>query len=193
MRRRRLITTLCTGLLGGVAGCRADSQQPTPAFAARSPAFESGGMLPARFTCDDIGASPPLAFDRVPAPTAALAVVATADAGAITDATFWTLWNVPPETDRVPAGLPREPTLPSLAGARQGRRGGELPGYKPPCPPAGTPIRHRFQLYALDERLAVAGGATHEAATEAIEAAELASTRLTVSYAGSETTTDAGG
>lgn len=187
MRRRRLVATVGAGLLGGAAGCTGESQQATPAFAASSPAFEAGERLPPRFTCDGSGASPPLAVDRVPAPTAALAVVATADTGAITNATFWTLWNVPPGTERIPAGLPREPALPSLDGARQGRRAGESPGYKPPCPPAGTPIRHRFQLYALDERVAVDGGATHETATDAIEATELASARLTVTYAGEDT------
>ncbi len=95
---------------------------------------------------------------------------------------FWTLWNVPPGTARIPAALPREPTLDTLGGARQGTHPPNDPGYEPPCPPAGQPYDHRFRVYALGEELSIEGGTEQEPATEAIANALIASARLTVDY-----------
>ncbi|MDS0258845.1 YbhB/YbcL family Raf kinase inhibitor-like protein [Haloarcula sp. S1CR25-12] len=182
MRRRQLLGTLGTAVAGGVAGCGESAQSTPGAFRVSSPALESGGKLPARFTCDGAGRSPPFVLDRVPEPTAGLAVIAEYDRGIINEPVFWTLWNVPPETERIPAGLPRTGTVESLGGARQGRpEGGEV-GYEPPCPPTGQPYEHRFQVYALGETVDVAGGTDHDTAGEAIGDAVLASARFTVDY-----------
>ncbi|WP_336336584.1 YbhB/YbcL family Raf kinase inhibitor-like protein [Haloarcula brevis] len=182
MRRRHLLRTLGASALAGSAGCTGQSNDATPAFVASSPAFSSGDELPARFTCDGAGVSPPFVIERVPKPTAALAVTAEYDGGVFSQPVFWTLWNVPPETERIPAGLPREPTLDTLGGARQGTQPPNEPGYEPPCPPAGQPYEHRFQVFALGEELALDGGADQEPATEAIANALIASTRITVDY-----------
>lgn len=140
-------------------------------------------QLPVRFTCDGAGRSPPFTVESVPEPTAALAVTAEYDRGVINEPVFWTLWNVPAATERIPAGLPREASVSSLDGARQGRRQGGEVGYEPPCPPEGQPYEHRFQLYALGETLGAEGGTDHDSATEAIGNAVLASRRFTVEYA----------
>jgi Raf kinase inhibitor-like YbhB/YbcL family protein len=152
------------------------------AFATSSPALEPGGTLPIRFTCVGAGVSPPFVIDRVPDPTAALAVTAEFDQGAITDATFWTLWNLPPSTERIPAGVARTPTVAALGDARQGRRPDGAVGYEPPCPPPGEAVAHRFRVYALARSLDVPASATHEDVTEAIGNAVLASNELAVTY-----------
>jgi len=173
---------------GALAGCTSSGSDTERALVVSSAPLESDETLPVRFTCDGAGRSPPFDIKRVPEPTAGLAIIAEYDRGVITEPVFWTLWNVPPDVDRIPAGLPRAPTVDSLGGARQGRQPGEDVGYEPPCPPAGQPYTHRFQVYALSESLSLDGGANHEPATETIGNAVLASHRFSVEY--SRTSTD---
>ncbi|WP_436911889.1 YbhB/YbcL family Raf kinase inhibitor-like protein [Halosimplex marinum] len=182
MRRRDLLATLAGGTTIGLAGCGASGDETPRPFRVSSPAIATDEALPTRFTCDGEGVSPPFAVESAPEPTAGFAATASFNQGPITDRTFWTLWNVPPDRDRIPAALPGESVVESLGGARQGRpEGGEV-GYSPPCPPGGEPFTYRFQVYALSERLGVEGGATHDAASEAVGNAVLASRRFTVEY-----------
>ncbi len=180
--RRALLSSLGVAAVGLVAGCAGPSGEPERAFAASSPAMTDGGELPDRFTCAGDGVSPPIVVERAPEPTAAFAVAAEFDQGPLSEPIFWTLWNVPAARTEIPAALPRAATVEALDGARQGRRRGGEVGYEPPCPPAGEPIEHRFQVYALSRDLEVAGGARHDDAEEAIGDAVLASDRITVDY-----------
>lgn len=179
MRRRELLRAGGALALAGLGGCAARSGG---ALAVSSPAFEDGGELPVQFACDGVGDSPPFEIETVPEPTAALAVVGRSTVGVLNNPTLWTLWNVPRETERIPAALPRTPTVPALGDARQGARSGGEAGYRPPCPPREQAFDHWFQVYALETRLEVPGGTPNEQALEAIEPASLASTRITVSY-----------
>ncbi|WP_123538362.1 YbhB/YbcL family Raf kinase inhibitor-like protein [Halosimplex salinum] len=181
MRRRELLTSVGAVATGGLAGCSAERETTTPAFQT-SAGFESGESLPARFTCDGDGVSPPFEVGRVPEPTEALAVTAETDGGPLDEPVRWSIWNVPPETERIPAAVPRTETVPSLGGARQGREEGGEVGYTPPCPPRGGTSEYRFQVYALGDSLSTEGGATHDTATEAIVGATFASDRFTVEY-----------
>jgi Raf kinase inhibitor-like YbhB/YbcL family protein len=181
MRRRHVLGTLGTVAVGGVAGCSSVAEETEDAFVVSSPPL-SGETLPARFTCDGAGDSPPFTVERVPEPTESLAVVAEYDRGLINEPVLWTLWNVPADTEEIPAGLPRTATVPALDGARQGRQEGGEVGYEPPCPPSGQPYEHRFQLYALSETLDIESGTDHDTATETIGNAVLASRRFTVDY-----------
>ena len=182
MRRRHVLGTLAGTVTGAIAGCSGSASETPEAFVVSSPSLE-GGQLPVQFTCDGAGRSPPFTIERVPEPTAALAVTAEYDRGLINEPVFWTLWNVPADIEQIPETLPREATLSSLDGARQGRREGGEVGYEPPCPPEGQPYEHRFQVYALGETLSIEGGTDHDSATEAIGNAVLASRRFTVEYA----------
>jgi len=181
MRRRQVVGTLAGALVGGVAGCTGGSTETTDALVVSSPAlgFET---LPVEYTCDGAGRSPPFSIERVPEPTAALAVIGEYDRGLINEPVFWTLWNVPAESEAIPAGLPRTAEVASLDGARQGRREGGSAGYEPPCPPSGQSYTHRFQVYALGERLDIEGGTDHDTATDAIGNTVLASRRFTVDF-----------
>lgn len=182
MRRRHLLQTIGLTSVSATAGCLAQSPSESPAFVSSSPALENGGTIPQRFTCDGAGVSPPFSVTETPEPTAALALVAEWDRGALTEPRFWTIWNIPPQTEQIPAGIPRTETVTSLGGARQGKQPTKRVGYDPPCPPVGQPYEHRFQIYALDRMLDVTGGAENEDAAEAIDDAEIASRRITVTY-----------
>jgi Raf kinase inhibitor-like YbhB/YbcL family protein len=116
-----------------------------------SPAFQDGGLIPSRFTCDGENVSPEMHIDGVPEGTKSLVLVA--DDPDIPDSVkmhmeiekfdHWTIFNIPPETKVIPAGG-RVGTfgLTSRGGAR----------YVGPCPP-DREHRYFFRLYALRDTL----------------------------------------
>jgi phosphatidylethanolamine-binding protein (PEBP) family uncharacterized protein len=110
-------------------------------IALSSPAIPKGGTIPARYTCDGKGASPPLRWAAPPAATRTLRLLVT-------------------DPD-VPSGLfvHWRATFPATArGIREGQHaphegynGFHTRGWGPPCPPAGRPAhRYLFVLTALN-------------------------------------------
>lgn len=181
-RRRRVVAALGAVLTG--AGCVGgeSADRTTPAFGTNSPTFTSDEDYPVRFTCDGEGVSPSVSVERVPGPVEALAVTARTVGGPFANPIFWTLWNVPPTTETIPAGLPREPTVAALDGARQGASPGGDPGYDPPCPQPGERSEIWVETYALDRRLSLDGGAVHDDALDTIQQRAVASNRITTGY-----------
>jgi hypothetical protein len=191
MRRRQVLAA------GGsvaatlsLAGCTSETDaggEPTPDLLQFRPtAFEPGGTVPTRFTCeatDGSGISPPFAVESLPPPTEAVALVAEYPNSVGETFTHWVLWNVPPDAREIPAGLPTEPTLPSLGGARQGRNGTGRVGYVGLCPPpTGQPEEYWFTLYALRRELDVPAGASRDPFDDAVETATLASRRVVARF-----------
>ena len=113
----------------------------------RSPAFQEGGMIPQRYTCDGEDISPPLSWESGPEGTKSIALIC--DDPDAPGGTFvhWVLYDLPGNTQELPENMPRDKTLPS--GAKQGANGFGRAGYGGPCPPRGT-HRYFFKVYALD-------------------------------------------
>jgi hypothetical protein len=119
-----------------------------------SPAFADGTDMPARYTADGEGLSPPLAWSGLPAGTSAL-VLLVEDAGSPTPQPLVHLiaWNLPPDE----AGL-AEGALPSPGHRAETRRLGRnsflQQEWLPSDPPSGHG-RHDyvFQIYALRQML----------------------------------------
>lgn len=120
----------------------------------RSPAFNDGERLPARFTADGAKISPPLNWDGVPADAAALVlIVEDPDAPMPNPLVHCIAWDLPLLPDGLAAGDLRSPGLEG-AGHALGRNSFLKAEYLPPDPPTGHgPHRYGFQLFALDRRL----------------------------------------
>lgn len=144
-----------------IALCTSAAFAP-PLFAAgdgglllHSDGFGPGGSLPARFTCDGAGESPPLAWENVPPDTKSLALI-VADPDAPDPRAprmtwiHWVLYDIPARARDVAAGAGAAPD--AGIGARSGLNSWGRPGYGGPCPPSGE-HRYFFRLYALDTRL----------------------------------------
>jgi Raf kinase inhibitor-like YbhB/YbcL family protein len=144
-----------------------------------SPAFEDGDAIPARYTCDSLDVSPPLSWDSVPDGTQRLALIA--DDPDAPGGTFvhWVIYELPPDTRRLPEDVPNRQTLPS--GAAQGVNGAGSIGYMGPCPPSGT-HRYFFKVYALDTELGLGGATTKEDVLSAMEGHVLGEGRLMGTY-----------
>jgi Raf kinase inhibitor-like YbhB/YbcL family protein len=145
----------------------------------RSSAFEEGGAIPAHYTCEGLDISPPLSWSSVPNGTRSLALIVDdpdAPRGAFV---HWVIYNLPPDTLRLPEDIPNQRTLPR--GALQGMNGAGGIGYTGPCPPNGT-HRYFFKIYALDTELDLGARATKEEVANAMEGHVLAEGRLLGTY-----------
>lgn len=152
-------------------------------FRLTSSAFEDGGEMPLRSTCEGDELSPNLSWSDLPEGTRSLVLIVD-DPDAPDPAApkmvwdHWLLYNLPADS----VGLPEAVASDALpAGTREGINGWGRTGYGGPCPPIG---RHRYFhiLYALDIELPDLGQPTKNRILEAMEGRILAHTELVGTY-----------
>lgn len=140
-------------------------------FSLSSPVFAEGDEIPRKYTCKGEDISPPLNIEGTPDNTAALALILHDPDAPNGDFLHWTVWNLPPNIREIP-----EASLPDSA--FEGVTDFGRPGYGGPCPPSGT-HRYIFELYALDEQLALEPESDRRALTDAMADHIIAQARLT--------------
>ncbi|WP_457592766.1 YbhB/YbcL family Raf kinase inhibitor-like protein [Hydrogenimonas sp.] len=125
-----------------------------------SPAFEEGGYIPVKYTCDGEDISVPLVFEDIPGTAASLALIMDDPDAPSGTFVHWVIYDIPPGIEGLPEGIAPDPYL--SEGIRQGVNSFGNIGYGGPCPPSGE-HRYMFKLYALDKMLeADAGLSKHE-------------------------------
>jgi len=115
-----------------------------------SSAFQEGGTIPAKYTCDGNDISPPLKWTGIPDVTKSLALISDDPDAPMGTWVHWVMWNIPPSVHELAESVPPKPELPD--GSRQGISDFRRPGYGGPCPPSGV-HRYYFKVYALDTML----------------------------------------
>jgi hypothetical protein len=145
-------------------------------FDLTSPAFDEGGPIPERYTCDGEDVSPPLEWTGVPEGTAEL-VLTFLDPDVPSGVfTHWTIHSIDPSAPGTPEGGVPE-------GAVQGLNDFGDTGYGGPCPPPGPAHRYVFTLGALAEPSGLSPGAAPSAVDPSLQQAT-ATTTLTGFYPG---------
>src|SRR6476469_4451859 len=110
-----------------------------------TPAFQAGGDIPAKFTCNGANANPELKINGVPNEAKSLVLIVD-DPDALRGLfTHWIVWNIDPKTTDI-----GENSAP--AGGVQGTNDFGKRNYGGPCPPSGT-HRSFFKIYALDPKV----------------------------------------
>ena len=145
----------------------------------KSSAFEEGGMIPKKYTCDGADVSPPLSWTSVPEGTKTIVVICDDPDAPMGTWVHWVLFNLPADVKDLPENLPSEKNLDN--GAMQGTNDFGNIGYGGPCPPGGT-HRYYFKFYALDMELSLEGGATKKELLKAMEGHILAEGQLMGRY-----------
>jgi Raf kinase inhibitor-like YbhB/YbcL family protein len=125
--------------LGGILNMNAASS-----ISITSPAFQAGGDIPAKFTCNGTNVSPELQISGVPSEAKSLVLIVDDPDAPRGLFTHWIAWSIDPKTTRVaensaPAGV-------------QGTNDFGKRNYGGPCPPSGT-HRYFFKTFALDTKL----------------------------------------
>src|SRR5215470_10575779 len=178
-------TGCCRGLLPGGARrslsarqARARRSHDGPmTLTLRSPAFESGTPIPARFDHERGDRSPPLLWDGVPEGTAGL-ILLVDDPDAPVKGSFvhWVLCNLDPARQGIAEGeAPAEAT----AGANGFGRSGYL---GPAPPPGGAPHHYVFRLLAVDEPVSLKGRPSYKDVEAAVTGHTLGEARLVGTY-----------
>ncbi|MHC4605092.1 MAG: YbhB/YbcL family Raf kinase inhibitor-like protein [Planctomycetota bacterium] len=99
-----------------------------------SSAFEEGGLIPPKYTCDGADISPPLQWDAVPEGTKSIALISDDPDAPMGTWVHWVLFNLPAETKELAENIPPDSTLAN--GAMQGTTDFGRIGYGGPCPPS---------------------------------------------------------
>jgi Raf kinase inhibitor-like YbhB/YbcL family protein len=110
-----------------------------------SPAFQAGGDIPAKFTCNGTNVSPKLQISGVPNEAKSLVLIVDDPDAPRGLFTHWIVWNIDPKATQI-----AENSAP--AGAVQGTSDFGKRNYGGPCPPSGT-HRYFFKMFALDTKL----------------------------------------
>ena len=61
----------------------------------KSTAFEPGGLIPAKYTCDGQDISPPLSWSDAPTGTQSLALISDDPDAPVGTWVHWVIWNIP--------------------------------------------------------------------------------------------------
>jgi Raf kinase inhibitor-like YbhB/YbcL family protein len=110
-----------------------------------TPAFQAGGDVAAKFTCNGANVNPELRIDGVPSEAKSLVLIVDDPDAPRGLFTHWIVWNIDPKATDI-----GENSAP--AGGIQGTNDFGKRNYGGPCPPSGT-HRYFFKIYALDTKL----------------------------------------
>ena len=144
-----------------------------------SPAFEDGGMIPLKFTCDGDDVSPPLKWEGAPSGSKSFVVTCADPDAASGNWVHWVLYDIPASTQELPVNVPPEETLDN--GAKHGITDNGSVGYGGPCPPRGV-HRYVFKIFALDMKLDLSPGASEDRVLRAMKGHVLDEGRLMGKY-----------
>jgi Raf kinase inhibitor-like YbhB/YbcL family protein len=116
-------------------------------------AFDTGGLIPAKFTCEGANVSPESRWSDAPAGAKSFALIVDDPDAPVGTFTHWLLFDIPADRTNLAEG---EKSI-GMAGKNDFGHA----GYGGPCPPRGHgPHRYFFTLYALDiASLQLRGGA----------------------------------
>lgn len=122
------------------------------AFSVQSPAFTRNGPIPAKYTCDGAGTSPPLQLRNVPKKAAELVLFVIDDTNSTsTGGIRWILGAINPSTRTIAAGQ-------TPPGAIVGTNGEGRAAYGPICPAKGKTDTIEIVAYALKKPIKLSPG-----------------------------------
>ena len=139
-----------------------------PGLVITSSAFKPNSMIPAKYSCEGAGVSPPLQITGIPSGAKSLAIIVhDPDAPKPGGVTHWVVWNLPVNRN----------IAEGYNGATQGLNSDNKPGYMGMCPPFGT-HRYFFKVYALDTQLSISDQSNTTALEKAMQNHVLAQGQL---------------
>jgi hypothetical protein len=155
------------------------SNVPSEKFMIRVASLSPGSVLPDVYTCKGASESPEIIWSSVPNSTKSLVLILDDPDAPNGRFTHWIVFNIPPDTDRIPRAQPNSKVLAN--GAQQGQNSAGSRNYYPPCPPIGTTHRYVFRLYAVDMDISQPT-ANRESIDWALTGHTIASTEFTTTF-----------
>lgn len=136
-----------------------------------SNAFENGGKIPAKYTCDGQNVNPPFEFEDIPHGTQSLVLIIGDPDSPSGDFVHWVVWNIMPGS-----GI-NENSVPGVVGKNSY---GKI-SYNGPCPSSGT-HGYLFRVLALDTELELESGSKIDELEDAMKGHVLSEGQLIGRY-----------
>jgi len=159
-----------------LAGCSNRSTQPvnngnaTPKEEMKmkisSAAFQNGGPIPSKYTCDGANVSPPLQWSGLPQNAKTVVLICDDPDAPAKTWVHWVVYDLPANVTTLPEAVPAVERPP--VGGKQGKNDFGKTGYGGPCPPGGT-HRYFFKLYAIDTETSLEPATSKDQVLKAIE------------------------
>ena len=140
-------------------------------------AFQNGGHIPGRYTCDGKNISPPLEWSKIPSQTGSLVLIMDDPDAPRGTWDHWIIFNLPPNLTSLPEGTKNFPS-----GTKFGKNSWGKTEYGGPCPP-DKQHRYFFKLYALNTNLDLPNGTTKEQIQQTMRGKIVEKTELIGLYA----------
>ena len=146
-----------------------------------SASFRDGEPIPREHSRDGADSHPALAWSGAPSGTESFALICDDPDAPRGTWLHWVLFDVPASVSGLPSGVAKAGR--HAAGGVHGKNDyGEL-GWGGPAPPRGHGVHHyHFRLYALDQKLGLAPGASRRELEAAMKGHVLAEAKLTGTY-----------
>ena len=136
-------------------------------FTITTTAFQPGGDIPRKYTCEGPDVSPALSWSDPPAGTQSFALISDDPDAPVGTWVHWVAYDLPASARQLPEGVPKTDTI--SAGGVQGLNDFGKTGYGGPCPPPGKPHRYYFKHYALGSKPTLKPGAPKKAGEQAMQ------------------------
>lgn len=143
-------------------------------------AFEPGGYIPEKYTCDGLDISPQLSWSGAPESTESFALIVDDPDAPGGTFTHWVIYNISASRNELPEGVDADKIV--KKGCSQALNDFRAAGYGGPCPPPGGPHHYHFKLYALNTVLDVPSHMTRRAIEAAMKGHVLAETEIVGLY-----------
>ncbi|HEY5982739.1 MAG TPA: YbhB/YbcL family Raf kinase inhibitor-like protein [Anaerolineales bacterium] len=152
--RRVALLALALASCAGPSPATDEASEVPMTLTLTSTAFAAGEAIPAVYSCDGKGISPPLAWSGAPAGTKSFALIMDDPDAPLGTFVHWVIYNMPSASAVLVEAVAKDVVLPD--GSLQGPNSIGRAGYTGPCPPGGT-HRYFFKLYALNTTLESGG------------------------------------
>ena len=175
-----LLLAACGGDEEAARGNPPPEPPPVTEFKIIIGAFEEGAPVPARYSCEGENISPEIVWTGVPVGTNSFAVVMDDPDAPGGVYNHWVLFNLPPDLQGLPLGVPSTAEL--AGGGVHGQNSTGNAGYMGPCPPPGSAHRYRFTVFALDRMIDLDSSADKQGLLDALRGHILADSLRTGTY-----------
>ena len=131
-------------------------------------AFQHGGFIPKKYTCEGQNISPSVSWYRIPNSAKSFVLIMDDPDAPMGTFTHWIVYDIPANINSLDEGVPKSSNLSN--GIKQGTNDFGKVGYDGPCPPRHQTHRYFIKVIALDTRsLNIPPGADRETLDRALQ------------------------